>query len=277
MRLQGKTAIITGAGSGMGKSMAEIFTREGARVLCADISGAQDEVAANVGKGAIALHVDVSQEADIQNMIATAEREFGRVDILVNNAGFGGGMAPLHEQTTENWDRVHGVNLRGVFFGIKHGVISMMKTGGGAIVNVTSASGIVGWKGHALYGSAKAGVNQLTKSAALDYAARNIRINAVAPGTMWTGLVPASKKFAEPPKGTPRVPGIPMDRWGLASDIANAALFLASDEANYITGVILPVDGGYCIGYSGLEADRDPSSTMEDRPELQASLQEKVS
>lgn len=276
MRLANKTAVITGAGSGMGKSMAEIFTREGARVLCADISGAQDEVAANVGNGAIALHVDVSQEDDVRNMIATAERELGRVDILVNNAGFGGGMAPLHKQTTENWDRVHGVNLRGVFFGMKYGVISMMRTGGGAIVNITSASGVVGWKGHALYGSAKAGVNQLTKSAALDYAAYNIRINAVAPGTMWTGLVPASKTYAEPPKNAPRVPGIPMDRWGLASDIANAALFLASDEANYITGVVLPVDGGYCIGYSGLEADRDPDGTMEDMRKMQ-SLQEKAS
>ena len=266
MRLANKTAVITGAGSGMGKSMAEIFTREGARVLCADISGAQDAVAANVGNGAIALHVDVAQEADVQNMIATAEREFGKVDILINNAGFGGGMAPLHQQTTESWDLVHGVNLRGVFFGLKYGAISMMKTGGGAIVNVTSASGIVGWKGHALYGSAKAGVNQLTKAAALDYAGSNIRINAVAPGTMWTGLVPASKTFAEPPKGAPRVPGIPLDRWGLASDIANAALFLASDEANYITGVILPVDGGYSIGYSGLEADRDPSKTTQTSP-----------
>ena len=277
MRLANKTAVITGAGSGMGKAMAEIFTREGARVLCADISGAQDEVASGIGNGAIPLHVDVAQEADVANMIATAEREFGRVDIVVNNAGFGGGMAPLHAQTTESWDRIHGVNLRGVFFGMKYGVIAMLKTGGGAIVNVTSASGIVGWKGHSVYGSAKAGVNQLTKAAALDYAPRNIRVNAVAPGTTWTGLVPASRKFSEPPKGAPRVPGIPMDRWGLASDIANAALFLASDEANYITGVILPVDGGYSIGYSGLEADRDPSATMEDKPELKARLQEKMS
>jgi NAD(P)-dependent dehydrogenase (short-subunit alcohol dehydrogenase family) len=254
-RLEGKTAVITGAGSGMGKAMAERFTAEGARVLCADISGNQDEVAAQIGRGAIPLHVDVAQESDVQNMIATAEQELGRVDILVNNAGFGGGMMPLHEQTTENWDRVHSVNIRGVFFCMKHGVISMLKSGGGSIVNIGSASAVVGWKHHSIYGGAKAGVHQMTKAAALDYATKNIRVNAIAPGTMWTGLVPASKDVPEPPANGFRLPGIPMDRWGLASDIANAALFLASDEARYITGVILPVDGGYCIGFSGMGAE----------------------
>jgi len=255
VRLENKTVIITGAGSGMGKAMSERFAAEGARVLCADISGAQNEVAERIGGAAIPLHVDVSKEADIQNMIATAEKEFGRIDILVNNAGFGGGMAPLHEQTTENWDRVHGVNLRGVFFGMKHGVISMMKTGGGAIVNISSASGFVGWKGHSIYGAAKAGVNQLTKTAALDYAPHKIRVNAILPGTIWTGLVAQSKEHPEPPPGIFKLPGIPMDRWGLASEISNAALFLASDEASYITGVLLPVDGGYCIGFSGMGAE----------------------
>jgi NAD(P)-dependent dehydrogenase (short-subunit alcohol dehydrogenase family) len=255
MRLANKTVIITGAGSGMGKAMAERFAAEGASVLCADISGAQDKVAERIGGGAIGLHVDVSQEADIEKMIATAEDRFGRIDILVNNAGFGGGMAPLHEQTTENWDRVHGVNLRGVYFGLKYGVISMMRTGGGSIVNVSSASGLVGWKGHSIYGAAKAGVNQLTKAAALDYAAHNIRVNAILPGTIWTGLVPQSKDHPEPPADAFRLPGIPMDRWGLASEIANAALFLVSDEASYVTGVLLPVDGGYCIGFSGMGAE----------------------
>jgi NAD(P)-dependent dehydrogenase (short-subunit alcohol dehydrogenase family) len=255
MRLANKRVIITGAGSGMGKAMAERFSAEGARVLCTDISGAQDEVAERIGGGAVALHVDVSQEADMQNMIATAEEKFGGVDILVNNAGFGGGMAPLHEQTTENWDRVHSANLRGVFFGLKYGVISMRKTGGGSIVNISSASGFVGWKGHSIYGAAKAGVNQLTKTAALDYAGDNIRVNAILPGTIWTGLVAQSKEIPEPPPGIFKLPGIPMDRWGLASEIANAALFLASDEASYITGVLLPVDGGYCIGFSGMGAE----------------------
>ena len=257
MRLAGKNVIITGAGSGIGKAMAERFAAEGARVLCADISGAEEDVAERIGGGAIGLHVDVAVEDDIRGMIGCAEERFGRVDILVNNAGFGGGMMPLHEQSTENWDRVHAVNLRGVFFGIKYGVMAMMKTGGGAIVNISSASGEVGWKRHSIYGAAKAGVNQLTKAAALDYVAKNIRVNAILPGSIWTGLVPMSKEHPEPPPGIFTVPGIPMNRWGLASEIANAALFLASDEASYVTGVLLPVDGGFCIGFSGMEADRD--------------------
>jgi NAD(P)-dependent dehydrogenase (short-subunit alcohol dehydrogenase family) len=255
MRLANKVAVITGAGSGMGKSMAEIFSREGAKVVLADISGQQNDVAAAIGDAAVPVQCNVADESDVQRMIAAAEEKFGRLDIMVNNAGFGGGMAPLHEQTTESWDRVHSVNIRGVFFGMKYAIISMLKTGGGTIVNVGSASGVVGWKHHSIYGAAKAGVHQLTKTAALDYADNNIRVNAIAPGTMWTGLVEASKTHATPPPGQPTLPGIPLNRWGLASDIANAALYLASDEAAYVTGVILPVDGGYCIGFSGMGAE----------------------
>ena len=255
MRLANKVAVITGAGSGMGRAMAKMFAAEGATVICADISGQQHDVAAQIGAAALAVHCDVASEADVQALIATAEEKYARLDILCNNAGFGGGMAPLHEQTTEAWDRVHSVNLRGVFFGMKYGVISMMKTGGGAIVNTTSASGVVGWKHHSIYGAAKAGVNQLTKTAALDYAGHNIRVNAVAPGTIWTGLVEQSKTMPIPPKGGFRLPGIPLDRWGLDTEIAAAALFLASDEASYITGHVLPVDGGYCIGFSGMGAE----------------------
>ncbi|MEO5586070.1 MAG: SDR family oxidoreductase [Novosphingobium sp.] len=255
-RLQDKVCIITGAGSGMGKAMAEIFTREGAKLVLADISGNQDAVAKAVGNGAIGVHCDVSNEDDVKALVAAAEAEFGRLDVLCNNAGFGGGMGVLHTQSTELWDKVHNTNIRGVFFGIKYGVMSMLKTGGGAIVNTTSASGIVGWKHHSVYGSAKAGVNHLTKTAALDYSDKNIRINGVAPGTMWTGLVEASKTHDAPPEGFPVLAGIPMGRWGRAEDIANAALFLASDEAAYITGVILPVDGGYTIGFSGMGAER---------------------
>ena len=262
MRLEGKIAVITGAGSGMGKAMAERFVAEGAKVICADISGEQEKVAAAIGEAAVPLHTDVSDEGDVQRMIATAEERFGRLDILVNNAGFGGGTAPLHEQSSEKWDEVHAVNIKGAFLGMKYGVISMLKGGGGAIVNTTSASGIVGWKHHSVYGAAKAGVNQLTRAAALDYAPHNIRVNAVAPGTIWTGLVEMSRTHPEPPPGVGRLAGIPLDRWGLASEIANAALFLASDEASYITGVVLPVDGGYCIGFSGMGAENTgaPSS-----------------
>jgi NAD(P)-dependent dehydrogenase (short-subunit alcohol dehydrogenase family) len=255
MRLEKKVAVITGAGSGMGRAMATLFAAEGAKVICADISGKQNEVAESIGAAAAAVQADVANETDVQRMIAAAEERFGRLDILVNNAGFGGPMAPLHEQGVDVWDRVHSVNIRGVFFGMKYGIASMLKTGGGAIVNISSASGFVGWKGHAVYGAAKAGVNQLTKTAALDYAGKNIRVNAVLPGTMWTGLVKQSQQFPEPPPGTRRLPGIPLDRWGRAIDIAYAALYLASDEASYVTGVLLPVDGGYCIGFSGMGAE----------------------
>jgi NAD(P)-dependent dehydrogenase (short-subunit alcohol dehydrogenase family) len=255
MRLKGKVAVITGAGSGMGKAMAQLFCAEGARVVCADISGKQDAVARDIGAAAVPVHVDVANEEQVQGMISTAEKSFGRLDILVNNAGFGGTMGPLHEQTAERWERVHSVNLKGVFFGMKYGITSMLKTGGGAIVNISSASGLVGWKHHSIYGAQKAGVNQLTKGAALDYASHNIRVNAILPGTMWTGLVKASEQFPEPPADARMLPGIPLNRWGRAMDIAYAALFLASDEAAYVTGVLLPVDGGYCIGFSGMGAE----------------------
>ncbi len=255
-RLEGKATIITGGASGMGKAMAHLFAAEGAKLILADISGKQDEVAASVNTEAYGFQADISNEDDVKALVAFAEEKFGRLDVLCNNAGFGGGMAPLHEQTTELWDKVHSTNIKGAFFGIKYGVISMLKTGGGAIVNTTSASGVVGWKHHSVYGAAKAGVNQLTKTAALDYSDKNIRINAIAPGTIWTGLVEASKTHAEPPADFPVLAGIPLGRWGLAEDIANAALFLASDESKYITGVILPVDGGYSIGFSGMGAER---------------------
>ncbi|MEE4451821.1 SDR family oxidoreductase [Novosphingobium resinovorum] len=255
-RLQDKVCVITGAGSGMGRAMARLFHAEGARLVLADISGRQDEVAVQLGEEVVAVHCDVSDEAQVRALIAAAEDRFGRLDVLCNNAGFGGGMAALHEQPLELWDKVHATNIRGVFLGMKYGIASMLKTGGGAIVNTGSASAAVGWKHHGVYSSAKAGVHQLTKVAALDYSDRNIRVNAVAPGTMWTGLVEASKTHDAPPEGFPTLAGIPMGRWGKAEDIAAAALFLASEEANYITGVILPVDGGYSIGFSGMGAER---------------------
>jgi NAD(P)-dependent dehydrogenase (short-subunit alcohol dehydrogenase family) len=246
--------------------MAEIFSGEGAMLVLADISGKQNDVAAAInaaasGGGAnavraVPVHADVSNEEDVKNMIATAEREFGRLDVLCNNAGFGGPMAPLHEQTSEVWDRVHATNIKGAFLGMKYGIISMLKSGGGSIVNTTSASGVVGWKHHSVYGAAKAGVNSLTRAAALDYSDKGIRVNAIAPGTMWTGLVEASQTYAEPPADFPQLAGIPMGRWGLAKDIANAALYFACDESAYVTGTVLPVDGGYCIGFSGMGAER---------------------
>ena len=134
-RLDGKVAVITGAGSGMGRASAVVFAEEGAKVVCADRSGDEEETAKLIGDAAVAVHVDVSVEADIQRMIATAENEFGKLDVLYNNAGFGGPIMPLHEQTLETWDKVHDTNLKGVFFGIKYGVPAMLRNGGGSIVS----------------------------------------------------------------------------------------------------------------------------------------------
>lgn len=255
-RLQDKVAVITGAGSGMGKAMAELFAAEGATVVLSDVSGEQQAVADAIGDAAVPVQCDVSDEDQVRALIATAVDRFGRLDVLCNNAGFGGGTALLHEQSLERWNKVHDTNFKGVFLGMKYGIAAMLECGGGAIVNTGSASGVVGWKRHGVYGSAKAGVHHMTKIAALDYSDRNIRVNAIAPGTMWTGLVEASKEHTEPPEGYPVLAGIPMGRWGSAMDVARAALFLASDEAAYITGVVLPVDGGYSIGFSGMGAER---------------------
>lgn len=252
MRLADKIAVITGGGAGMGKAMGELFTREGAKVVLADISGKQDEVAAAIGDSALPIHCDVTREEEVKNLITTAEEAFGRVDILCNVAGLGGHMAPLHEQTSEYWDFIQNLNLKSVFYGMKYGVISMLKSGGGSIVNISSAAGLIGWKHNAVYGAAKAGVAQLTKAGALDYAMHNIRVNAILPGTIWTTSVKDQQRFEEPPEDYPKLAGIPMHRWGLAREIAAAALYLASDEAAYTTGVLLPVDGGYCIGFSGM-------------------------
>ena len=248
MRLANKIAVITGAGSGMGKSMAELFVREGARVVCADRSGKEAEVAASLGDAAVAVHVDVASSQDIQLMINTAVERWGRLDVLCNNAGFGGPMMPLHEQTEETYDNVHAVNLKGVFLGMKYGIIAMLRTGGGSIVNTASAVGLVGWKHHSVYGAAKGGVIQLTRCAALDYAQQGIRVNAICPGTTWTGLVKASATNPTPPHDAKPPANVPMNRWGLASELADAALFFASDESSYITGTALPVDGGYVAG-----------------------------
>ncbi len=256
MRLKNKVAIITGAGSGIGKVTAQMFAAEGAKVVCADISGKQDAVAAAIGAQAVGVQVDLAREEQIQNMIAAAEKHFGRLDILVNNAGFGGGLKPLHEQTSEHWDLVHAVNIKAVFLGMKYGIISMLKSGGGSIVNIASATALVGWKGHSVYSSAKAGVVQLTKVAALDYAENNIRVNAICPGTTWTGLVKQAEHHPTPPPGTPVVPGTPLNRWCLPGEVAAAVLFLASDEASFVTGTALAVDGGYSIGFSGMAAEQ---------------------
>ncbi|WP_344589202.1 SDR family oxidoreductase [Actinomadura vinacea] len=243
-RLAGKVAVITGAGSGMGRSMAVLFAEQGAKVVCADRSGEQDAIAAEIGDAAVAVHADVSVAADVRAMIGTAERHFGRLDVLCNNAGFGGPRKPIVEQDESTFDDVVAVNLKGVFLGMKYGIEAMLRTGGGSVVNTASSAALVGWKGHSVYAAAKGGVVQMTKCAALDYADRGVRVNAICPGMTWTGLAGASEENPAPPPDR-KPPPQPMDRWGLPSELAAAALFLACDESSFVTGTALPVDGGY--------------------------------
>src|SRR6476661_3746194 len=161
-RIEGKVAVITGAGSGMGRSMALLFAQEGARVVCADISGNEDETVGEIGDAAVAVRVDVSVAADVVRMVEAAEQRFGRLDVLCNNAGFGGPRKPIAEQDEATFDNVVAVNLKGVFLGMKYGIASMLRTGGGSVVNTASSAGLVGWQGHSVYSGAKGGVVQMT-------------------------------------------------------------------------------------------------------------------
>jgi NAD(P)-dependent dehydrogenase (short-subunit alcohol dehydrogenase family) len=244
MRLKGKVAIVTGGASGMGRSEATIFAREGARVLVADILEKEgQEVAKSIGDAARFMQLDVTSEPDWQALVATAEREFGRLDILVNNAGISGTYT-ADLASTEAWDRVMDINAKGVFLGMKHAVPALKRAGGGAIVNISSISGFAGQLGvHMAYNASKGAVRIMTKAAAVQWARDNIRVNSVHPGfmpPMRTSVGSAKPEWREKVLAT-----VPMRREGKVEEVAHAVLFLASDEASYITGTELVVDGGF--------------------------------
>jgi len=244
MRLKGKVAIITGGASGMGRSEATIFAREGAQVVVADLLVNEgEETAKAVGPSARFMKLDVTSEAEWQSVIAAAEREFGKVDILVNNAGISGTYQP-DLTSSEAWDRVMDINAKGVFFGMKHALPALQRAGGGAIVNISSISGFAGQHGvHMAYNASKGAVRIMTKTAAVQWAEHNIRVNSVHPGFM--PAMRTSVGSANPEWRAKVLRAVPMKREGRVEEVAHAVLFLASDEASYITGTELVVDGGF--------------------------------
>jgi NAD(P)-dependent dehydrogenase (short-subunit alcohol dehydrogenase family) len=244
MRLQGKVAIVTGGASGMGRSEATIFAREGARVMVADLLDNEGEaVAKSIGDGARFRKLDVTSEADWEALVAATEREFGKVDILVNNAGISGTYTS-DLTSTEAWDRVMDINGKGVFLGMKHAVPAMKRAGGGAIVNISSISGFAGQLGvHMAYNASKGAVRIMTKTAAVQFAKDGIRVNSVHPGML--PPMRSSKGSADPTWREKMIKAVPMKREGRVEEVAHAVLFLVSDEASYITGTELVVDGGY--------------------------------
>ena len=244
MRLEGKVALITGGASGMGQSEATIFAKEGAKVVVADMLEAEGKkVADSLGGSARFLRLDVTSEAGWQDAIAATLSSFGKLDVLVNNAGISGTYDP-DTLSTSAWDHLMDVNAKGVFLGMKHAIPAMEQAGGGSIVNISSVSGFVGQNGiHMGYNASKGAVRLMTKSAAVQFARKNIRVNSVHPGVM--PAMRSSKATADPAFREKMLAGVPMRRAGRVEEVAYAVLFLASDEASYITGTELVVDGGW--------------------------------
>lgn len=247
MRLAGKVAIVTGSANGMGEVEAQLFGKEGAKVVVADMSveGGQKvaEAIAAAGGEARFVQIDVTSEDEWQETVKTAVATYGKLDILVNNAGISG-TYQSDTLSTEAWDRVMAINSRGVFLGMKHAIPEMQRTGGGSIVNISSISGFVGQDGiHMAYNASKGAVRIMTKSAAVQYAKDNIRVNSVHPGIM--PAMTTSVLTADPEMRAKMLAQVPMGREGQREEVGYAVLFLASDEASYITGTELVVDGGY--------------------------------
>jgi len=239
--LDGKVAVITGAGSGMARASARVFVREGAKVLGADISGRENETAEELGDVFVPFHADVSQEAEVEAMFAAALDAFGRVDAVLNVAGIGSG-GPLADATVDEYDRIMSVNLLGVMLGTKHGIRAMLPTGGGSIVNWSSTGGMNGSKTPvSIYCASKAGVISFTKQAAIEYAREGIRANAICPGLIVTELSGGREAIEKFPH---LVKGAPMRRAGEPEEVAELACFLASDRAPFLTGAVIPIDGG---------------------------------
>jgi 3-oxoacyl-[acyl-carrier protein] reductase len=248
MRLKDKVALVTGAASGFGAGIAQLFAKEGARVAAADLNeGGAREIAATLGKDSLAIACDVSSAADVQRAVDETRNRFGRIDVVVNNAGTTHVNKPMLDVTEAEFDRVFAVNVKSLFHMAKAAVPVMRMQGGGAMLNIGSTAGLRPRPGLTWYNGTKGAVNLLTKAMAVELAPDKIRVNALAPVAGETPLLAAFMGSDSPEIRAKFLATIPLGRFSKPSDIAAAALFLSSDEAEFLTGVVLEVDGGRTI------------------------------
>jgi NAD(P)-dependent dehydrogenase (short-subunit alcohol dehydrogenase family) len=250
-QLSGKVVLVTGAGAGIGRAVALVCAREGARVVVSDVAveGGEETIRAveDAGGEAVFVRADVSEAAEVEALVGGAIESYGRLDCAVNNAGIEGALTPTADYPDETWNRVLGVNLTGVFLCMKHEIPRMLETGGGSIVNVASILGLVGFANAPAYTAAKHGTVGLTKVAALEYAPLGIRVNALCPGFIETPMVmERGVEAGAHPEVYQQIAALhPIGRLGKPEEIAEAAVWLCSDASSFVTGQALAADGGY--------------------------------
>jgi len=245
--LKGKVALITGGASGLGRAAAERFDKEGAKIVITDVNTKDGEELVKSLSNAKFIETDVTDHEAVKKSIDYAVKEYGSVDIIFNNAGIDGEQKPTAESTIENWQKVLNIDLNGAFYYLKYGLEQMKKQEGGVIINASSTAGLVGFEDIPPYTAAKGALVQLTKSTAMEYAQYGIRVNSIAPSVVKTKLVEHFIESSDDPEATEEKFNElnPMPGWIQPEDVAAAVAFLASDEARYITGHTLPIDGGY--------------------------------